>query len=89
MIVTRGGFITLLPETRSVPLNLFDQDRPDTLDQPNTIRGHSQKALRHIDARFDQYGCCSISESTLCESLALRSFVKRHYFRKLEYGCAK
>ena len=57
---------------RSVPLGLFDQDWPDTLDQPNTFRGHSQKALRRIDTRFNQYGCCSSGEPTRGKSLALR-----------------
>ncbi|HEX7230850.1 MAG TPA: hypothetical protein VF452_10690, partial [Candidatus Binatia bacterium] len=51
-----------------VPLDLFHQGGPDALDQPNTVRGHRQKALGRIDARFDQYGCCSIGEPALCKS---------------------
>jgi hypothetical protein len=51
-----------------VPLDIFHQGGPDALDQSNTVRCDVQKVLGRIDARFDQYGCCSIAEPALCKS---------------------
>jgi hypothetical protein len=50
---------------RSVPLYLFYQGGPNTLDQPNAIRSHGQEPFGRINPGFDQYTRCPITEPTL------------------------
>src|SRR4029078_3517141 len=62
-------------ELRSILLDLFHQDGPNALDQPNAIRGHGQEPLGRIDPGFDKYGCCPMTEPTLCKTLVPIKFI--------------
>ena len=52
-------------ELRSVPLDLFHKGGPDSLNEPNLIRGHGQKPLGRIDPALKECPYCSITEPTI------------------------
>jgi hypothetical protein len=69
----RGLFLFIM--RRSVPLDLFYQDGPDALEQPNAIRGHRQKLLGRIKPGSDQCAYYPVTKPALCKPHVCIRFV--------------